>query len=302
MLYVVIEIGTNSTKLCIAKRHSESWEMALENIAYTRLGENFSKQKIIEQKTMLRNISAIEAFLEEAEQYHPDVVSVIATQAVRIAENAGEFTQLITAKTGLPVAILSAEQEAYYSYLAAMQDGISQEQSTMFFDIGGGSTELFQMQKDNFMFVSLPFGAVTLTELFSPHSKETAKELEHFVYSQLENSNFIFSGEKIIGIGGTVVSMQKTQFFLSKNQDLTLSKLTIWDVEKQIEYFMKKLPEEIAAETGLPLLRADIIFAGTIVVFSLMKFFQLTELEICKKGVRHGFMIENWRKNETVIK
>jgi exopolyphosphatase/guanosine-5'-triphosphate,3'-diphosphate pyrophosphatase len=295
MVKAVIEIGTNSQKLWIGNWDNETWKVVHENINYSRIGENLKHKKRIERQVIERNLFAIENFIKEAVQYNSDSVSIIATQALREATNADEFIDSVKQNTGLSVVVLTEKEEAYYCYLAACQSIQFEPATTLLFDIGGGSTEIFYENKENFNFVSLPIGAVSLTEQFQLQAdKKSIQKLQQFLIDKFFEMKLDFQIKKLIGMGGTVVSMYHSQNRFDENR-IASHILTKKEIEEQINYYTESTPDIIAKNTGLPIRRADIILAGALLVWQLLEYAKISELEVCSSGVRFGYIIENWR-------
>ena len=104
---------------------------------------------------------------------------VVATSALRDANNAGAFLQWVQAATGWRVEIISGVEEGRLIHLGVMANARIGAGRVLLIDLGGGSCELIVSSKGQIEHVySLPLGAVRLTRQFLHHDPPTQTELE----------------------------------------------------------------------------------------------------------------------------
>jgi len=90
---------------------------------------------------------------------------VVATSAVRDARNRDALLSAVRERTGLGVRVLSAEEEARYGYLAAVNSTTLRDGVVL--DLGGGSLQLVSVRDRQAVgSASWPLGAVRVTERF----------------------------------------------------------------------------------------------------------------------------------------
>ncbi len=92
---------------------------------------------------------------------------VVATSAVRDAENGEEFLQRVRTETGLKVRILRGEDEARLAFRSALAHFDLGSGRAVVMDIGGGSLEL-SLSDDGLVerLISLPLGAIHMSERY----------------------------------------------------------------------------------------------------------------------------------------
>ena len=116
-----------------------------------------------------------------------DDVAPVATSAVRDAANAEEVLDALSAGGALPLRILSAEEEAWYGYLGAVNSTTLGDGHVL--DLGGGSVQVSQVVGRKLgRTLSLPLGAVRMTERFLPRqraSRDGLKALRKHVAREL---------------------------------------------------------------------------------------------------------------------
>ena len=143
-----------------------------------------------------------------ARQLGASKIEAVATSAVRDATNGDAFLDLVREQTGLKVRVLSGEEEArlrFRSALAHFDLGVGR---AVVMDIGGGSLEL-ALTADGLLerLVSLPFGALRLTEQFleEPIRRRDVRKLRKHVREELRTKLRArdWRGAQLIGSGGT---------------------------------------------------------------------------------------------------
>ena len=106
-------------------------------------------------------------------------IAAVATAAVREAENGPWFVRRVRQELDIPLRIIDAETEAALSYRSVAHHFRLAGERTLVADIGGGSLELIGAVDGLVeLTVSLPLGAVRLTELHLPGERAAHKEVE----------------------------------------------------------------------------------------------------------------------------
>src|SRR5207302_10512207 len=98
-----------------------------------------------------------------------------ATSAIREASNRDEFLRAAVEATSLKIEVLSEEEEARLGYLAAVNSSTLRDGAVL--ELGGGSLQLIDVrERQAGELVSLPLGAVSITEEFLPGSGPAKKK------------------------------------------------------------------------------------------------------------------------------
>jgi exopolyphosphatase / guanosine-5'-triphosphate,3'-diphosphate pyrophosphatase len=171
----VISIGTNSTRLLIvdfaAKRFGVFGDPVTRILKArsvgTRIGEGLKESGHLSEEAMQRTLEVVQDYYDALSAEESEL-HVIATSALRRAENAADFVDRIGQITDADVAILDGDEEAKASFRGAIT---SFDDSEMLhagvIDVGGGSTEYAVGEHEHAVkSVSCEVGAVRLTEWF----------------------------------------------------------------------------------------------------------------------------------------
>jgi exopolyphosphatase/guanosine-5'-triphosphate,3'-diphosphate pyrophosphatase len=164
--YAVISIGTNSTRVLLADVAPKVPHVDLARSIGTRIGEGQGENGALGAEPIRRTYDAVKQ-LHRAIRGHYVRLFAVSTSAVRRAPNAAEFAAGIQDILGVPLRVLTGEEEASAAYRGALTAfGDLHGQRIGVIDTGGGSTEYgigTGMEPERV--VSCEIGAVRLTEL-----------------------------------------------------------------------------------------------------------------------------------------
>lgn len=299
--FAIIDLGSNSVRMIIMKIYKDgSYKMIEQEKEMVRLSEGMGKELTLKPRAIERTLYTLKLFKKLLEAHKVDKVIAVATAAVRKARNKQDFLAKAKEVTGLDFNIISGEEEAYYGYLGVINTiDIS---SCVIIDIGGASTEVVWVADKKIKeCISLPYGAVVLTETFlkkDPIPTADLKKLENFLFKRFNDIPWFQEVKKlpIIGLGGTIrtlakIDKKKNKYPLERlhNYRLTLEKAaSICDqVITSTVTERKKIP-------GLNKSRADIIAGGLAVIKVLKDLSEAEELIISGNGLREGVFFRNY--------
>jgi len=303
----VIDIGTNSIKFCIVKKHNGNLIPILDSVYATRIGENFRQTGEISSEAMERNIHVIQKLCEQSRQSGVSRIIAIGTMIFRSAINADIFIYKVQSFCGINIHVLSGDEEARFSYMAAMSSIHNISGNICVMDTGGGSTEL-TFGKNNNISKSLSFdiGAVLLTESFcinDPVKEQDLKMMWHHIQQTINLYEIAQAINKLIGSCGAITTMAAVKYRLSKYDSDVIhgSILTQNDVLNQIDLYASKTIHQRRQIIGIQSGRADIALAGACIVKYVMEQLQCNQIIVCDRGVRYGVVYEMLRDKQKPI-
>ncbi|MDK2855343.1 MAG: exopolyphosphatase / guanosine-5-triphosphate,3-diphosphate pyrophosphatase [Bacillota bacterium] len=269
MRLAAIDIGTNSTRLLVAEKASESLRPVCHELATTRLGQGIGQSNILLPEAQERTVRAVARFLDLARSLGATRFRLFATSAVRDAANREEFLHRVEVATGRKPEVLSGEEEAYLSYLGATR-ALGLNGLALVIDAGGGSTEfIWGAGSELFEVHSLKIGAVRLTEIYlksNPPSKEEWSALVCAVARALAPLRARWRGRtgQAVAVGGTAttlaaVAQGMSSYCPEKVQGYYLSAEKVKSLAEKLAGLSVSERRQIA---GIPAGRADIIAAG----------------------------------------
>lgn len=280
----VIDIGSNTIKLDIfdvnngniTNVSAESLKGALAK--YTMDGYLNDEGYSVLKKLLLK-------FTVDAQQARCDKTLVFATQSLRGISNASKVCEDIKAQLGVDIDIISGTQEAQCSF-SALCDCISNEDSGIMADMGGGSLELVDFENKTPAFMcSLPLGALKVRETLNcpivPNFKQTER-IEEYARSYFDNAE-IKNRDTLYVIGGTARAMFSAVF--DKKEEIS--------VDESLKAYEKMCSEGEETEKRLYSLipkRAESFMTGFAIFNAAAKYFNCKKIVLCKKGVRDGYL------------
>ncbi len=298
--YATIDIGSNSVLVYVAEREGDQWKTLAERAEITRLGEGLKATGRLSQEAMERTAKAVCEFARLARELGAEQIVAVGTMALRTAENSDEFVKMVKEMCDVDVEIIPGEEEARLSYLAVKSGLKMPAERVVVIDVGGGSTEFIFGKGDEIeKKFSLNIGAIRFTEDYlknDPPTKEEVNNMLDAIKKELGDLQIDFQPDALLGIGGTITNLAAVKHKLVKYDPAIVdgTVLTLKEVEDLMNMFASMTVEERKKVPGLQPKRADVIVAGTGIVYTIMKKLGLPELTVSVRGVRHGLMIDRF--------
>lgn len=275
-MQATIDIGTNSVRLFVAEQKSLGYKTVLTQVIVTRLGQDVDQTGILSQPAIERTLAALCKYQAVLQDYQVDKIMVVATSAVRDAQNRSDFLAQVVTKTGWHVQVLSGAQEAQASFAGAVQalkdTGCTLNQHVVVVDIGGGSTELIYGLADGTIIFgdSAQVGGVRMTE--SCLDMPAMTQVITTRLSALVNSWQIKAPFTLVGVGGTITTLAALEQRLAKYDRNLITGFTLH--KEQVVGWLEQLTEMgLAQRSLLPGMtpgREDIIVAGIVICQKVM--------------------------------
>ena len=304
----VIDIGTNSVKLLVAEVADRVVRPLLEKSDQTRRGRGFSQAHRLQPEAITETVKAVVKFAATAQSLQAASLRVIATSAVRDANNAAELTDAILRASGLRVEIISGEQEADLVFHGVTSDLSLAVQPLLILDVGGGSTEFILGEGSTQLFRrSFPLGTVRLLEQFPPADPPGAAEcvrchdwLRHFLETQIqpalgpEFQKLAPRRVQLTATGGTATILARLQLQLEEfdRERIEATRISREQIRNERERLWRLPLAERKKLPGLPAQRADVILFGVLIYEAVMKQFDLPDLRVTTRGLRYAALMD----------
>lgn len=295
--YAAIDIGSNSVLLLVADVDEEGrLTPVAEGARNTRLSERYYVSHRLLRPARDRTASAVCEFTRMARKTGAEGIAAVGTSVLREATNGEDFRQQVRQQCGLPIEVISGEQEAELAYQGNLHDrrlpGSDGERVVI--DIGGGSTELVRGLGGSIRErSSFPVGAVRVTELFfksDPPGLDEIARAEAFIEEQLGRVDPLSPRSLILASGGTLVNLGSVARAagMIPSERLHGALLPHTRVAELVDLF-RSLPQAFRRRVpGLEPDRADVILAGAMILHQLMARLSAPHVVVTENGVRHG--------------
>ncbi|MEG6520641.1 Ppx/GppA phosphatase family protein [Desulfotomaculum sp. 1211_IL3151] len=288
-----IDIGTNSTRFLVAEVENDGLSLIKSGLMTTRLGQGINHGKLLIE-AMERTVEAIEAFLGEIATHNPRAIILAATSAVRDAGNKDEFLQLVLARTGLQVKVYSGEKEAAASYHGVLSGLPLVGENTVVLDVGGGSTEFIWQNEQGIRYVSLPLGAVRMTE--GAYSEENMREIMATTLGKIKDQ--LKGNVSLVAVGGTATTLAAMSLGSVTYQPELVHGyfLTTEEIKRLLKLLLETNLEDRKKIVGLQPQRADIIPAGVTIVKNVVEGLSLAGLTVSESDILQGLILELYQE------
>ena len=292
MRVAAIDQGTNTTRLVIADIEDGELEEVAKRVEITRLGEGVDSRRRLLPLPITRVRNVLTEYRREAERLGAERILLVATSAVRDAENGEAFLGEIEWSSGFVTRLLAGDEEAELTYRGAAE---GRPGATLVVDPGGGSTE-FVVGKggDVSSRASVDIGSVRLTERFLHSDPPTADEIDaaaEYVRAGLPPAPDV---DYAIGVAGTITTLAALDLGLDEPEGLGTHghRLTLDAVRAQRERLAALALDERRRLPGLHPERAPVIIAGAVLVEQVLEQFGLDAIEVSERDILHGAALE----------
>ena len=284
--YAAIDIGSNAIRLLISnvivKDHGEPQfkKSSLVRVPI-RLGSDAFVSGIISDDNVARMIDAMEAFkllmkINKVENY-----KACATSAIREAENGTLVAKKILEKTGIKIDIIGGKEEAAIISSTDLNELIKGDNSYLYVDVGGGSTE-FTIFSSGKIVTSKSFkmGTVRLLNNKKSVNKEMFANVEKWIKKNTKDLKRL----SLIGSGGNINKLFKMS---GRTEGKPISFIYL---NAQYQFLKQMTYQERISELSLNPDRADVIIPATKIYLSAMKWSGARKIYVPKIGLADGII------------
>jgi exopolyphosphatase/guanosine-5'-triphosphate,3'-diphosphate pyrophosphatase len=296
-----IDVGSNSIRLLVAEVGPHSGITVIDEVKeQPRLATGVAQTGRLDSNAMERAVAALRRMHGVCERRSVSRIAAVATSAVREAVNGEQFVKRVKDEIGLDLKIIDGDAEAALSYRSVAHHFPLEGGRTVVADIGGGSLELIGAVDGMIEHtMSLPFGAVRLTELHldDKDSRGAVRRLREYLRRQFRRRLPLrdWSATTLIGSGGSFTNlgrMAAARRGLSASEPVHGTAVSVAEVEHMLAWLAGMSPEKRAAVPGLNPQRSDIILAGLAVTAELLERIEAREVKISAFGLREGLILD----------
>jgi exopolyphosphatase / guanosine-5'-triphosphate,3'-diphosphate pyrophosphatase len=279
-----IDIGSNAARLLISdvisapQAKPEFLKIALVRVPL-RLGfDVFDKGEIspLKADNVIKTIQSYKLLLDVYGVKH---LKACATSAMRDARNGKEIIQKVKTETGIDIHIISGQEEASFIYENHFAEGLTMDESYLYIDVGGGSTELTFFSDGKLVFKE-SFNIGTIRLLKNQVSEAAWDEMKEFIKTRTKGFHHVSA----IGTGGNINKI----FSISKRKE---GKPLPLDLLR--DYYKEFSNLSLSQRMSLYKFRedrADVIVPALLIFINVMRWADADEIFVPKIGLADGLI------------
>lgn len=294
----VLDVGSNTVHLQVVDTSPGARPNPTFNYKEElRLTQYINEDNLVSDEGIEKLRSSIKRAIEQSASVQTQELLPFATSALREASNGEKIITSINKDFHIDLQVLTGEEEAKLTFLAARRWFGWSSGRLLVIDIGGGSLEMAAgVDESPEIATSLPLGAARLTKDFlkgDPYTDKSLRALRDHIENKLEQ------------ILPSLVKHQETDRAIATSKTLrTLARLSgDWfdgtgknitvEAIRKISAKLSEMDENSRAKLpGVSENRASQIVAGSLVAESVMRNLDIKELEICPWALREGVVLK----------
>jgi exopolyphosphatase / guanosine-5'-triphosphate,3'-diphosphate pyrophosphatase len=295
-----LDLGTNSTRVLVARPTDGGIEVLDRRNTITRLGQGVGTSGRLAPDAVERTLACLRGYHEILDRHGVERVRVAATSASREAANRDEFFDAVEALIGTRPELLSGDDEGRLSFRGATGELDPATGPFLVVDIGGGSTEFIVGTDRVEGVMSVDIGCVRLTEKFLLHDPPQPEELsacigltDAYLDDVVREIPAAAEARTLVGLAGTVTTVAAVEIGLETYDRDRIHHFHL--THEAAEDVFRTLATESRADRihnpGLEEARADVIVAGCCVLVALFRHFGFDEMIVSEADILDGLAL-----------
>ena len=260
-----------------------------------RLGQDLDRTGRLHPEAIRRTLAAIGRQIERARELHAERIVAVGTESLRAAENSEEFLHPLR-QTGVELRVISGDDEARLSFRSVTESlPMPPGGRRSVLDIGGGSTELIVGGTQPERWQSVKIGSVRLHERCLHSDPPTDAEIAALTAAIDAGLDGLPQPEgELVALAGTATTVAALYLQLAEYDGRRVDGLRVPTARmREIIGSLGRLRvEERKQLAGLDPRRADVIFAGAMILLRTAERAGRTEVVVSDRGVRWGVLEE----------
>ena len=315
-VYAAIDLGTNNCRLLIARPNGATFKVIDSFSRIVRLGEGLTASGKLTDDAIARTTEALKICSQKIRRHKTCFTRSVATEACRQASNSRNFLDHIETNTGIKLETIPPEEEAYLTLAGCLPLIDRNTEHALAFDIGGGSTEIMWIGKDDQGepvlkdTISIRVGVVSLAERFGHKTissddyrwilERITAELDLFD-SRHDISGHIAKGDiQMLGTSGTVTTLAGIHLDLPRYDRSIVDGITV-DFESITAIVSRLAQMDYETRCAHPCIRperADLMIMGCAILDAICRRWSVGRLRVADRGIREGILMAMIAENK----
>ncbi|TWT61852.1 Ppx/GppA phosphatase family protein [Rubinisphaera italica] len=301
----VIEIGTTSIRMAIAEGNEESRVQTLEKLVQTvAIGEDTYTVGRISRNTIETCVGVLKMYQEKLREYRltdPQNIRVVATSAVREAENTLAFVDRVFIATGWSVNVLDVAElhRVIYQGIRVWRDQLPtlSQDRWVIAEVGGGNTEYLMLQHGEVEVANaVRLGSLRLSALLKTYDAPEGQWpvlLRKHAQRALSGTGIYAErtpAAKLLLLGGEMRLTAEKLLGVESTQEAAL--ITLKDLESFTNRVLSMNVDELVREFHIPLPDAENLGPALVANTELAKELRVSKIHVLPATVRDGLLRE----------
>lgn len=297
MICGIVDLGSNTIRLSIYHWEGQDFRLLLNKKTMAGLA-GYVQGGVLSDSGILvacRTLSSYRALLDN---FQVSKMHVFATASLRNISNTGEAVETIRDVTGIPVEVLSGDEEAALSFKGAvLPGGVS---TGLLADIGGGSFELVSYEDMSITSAcSLPVGSLSLYTRFVNGlfpTPEERKAMRAYVEEQLDRARTAgVRRSRLCGVGGTIRALNKLSVDVFHKPPESRS-MTAEELRELYKLLKKDGRDTLRQILHAAPDRVHTLVPGLVILNTVIKAYGVEQVTASSSGVREGYLMDRVMK------
>ena len=280
-----VDIGSNSVHLLAAVVGGHRLEPLVDESVLLGLGATVDAEGRLGPARRRELAAVLVRYVEMARRLGARTVTLVATEPLRRAADAGAAVAEIEAAAGEPLFVLSHEEEAFLT-LIGVTAGREVTAEVAVIDVGGGSSEVaFVAPGKPARAGGVALGSARLTARLVEHDPPTAAEIAALRAAAMTGVTAAPRGSprELVAVGGTATNVLRVVPASALDRVLTRARLA-----EAMAILATEPSADASARHAVNLTRARILPAGVAILEALLDRYHLDRLRVSDAGVREG--------------
>ena len=283
-----VDLGSNSVHLLVATVDRGRLAPLLDASVFLGLGSAIAERGYLGRAARTELADSLTRYAEDARGLGPVAITLLGTEPIRRAVDAARIVHDVGAATGLPLHVLSHEEEAYLTMIG-VTDGSRVRHETLVVDIGGGSSEFCIVDPSNPpRAAGLRVGSNGLTDRFVAHDPPDPGEMQALRRAATEAVRHAPDADPvdIVAVGGTASNLLKLIPDAMLDRTLTLER-----IRDAIAALMTEPAGAASTRHSINPIRARILPAGAAILEAIMERYAVEGVRVSDAGIREGAIL-----------
>jgi exopolyphosphatase/pppGpp-phosphohydrolase len=283
-----VDLGSNSVHLLVAAIAGHRLRPIVDESAFLGLGAAVDGAAHLGAAATARLLDTLQGYAATARSLGAERITLLGTEPIRRAGDAARVAALVEERTGVPLHVLTHEEEAYLT-LVGVTEGRPVTRETLVIDIGGGSSEFVAVgPRTTARAMGVRVGSNRLTQRVAPADPPTpddVAQLRSLARAAMAEA-LVDTPSHVLAVGGTATNLLKVTAAGVADRRLTRARL-----EEAIATLEAEPAATITERYLVNPVRARLLAAGATIVEAVLERYGVPELTVSDAGLREGAIL-----------